>query len=84
MSTVGMSEDTYYELLIKQAEESLEIIPFKFQKLFYCTREFDTWWKDYQTEKFVDVMTKTHHLTKAFISLQTGFKKGTTTHIKEI
>lgn len=44
--------------------------------------EFDTWWKDYQTKIFVNVMTKTHHQTEAFISLQTKFKKGICMHIK--
>lgn len=29
-------------------------------------------------------MTKARHLTETFVSLQTKFKKGTSTHIKEI
>lgn len=52
--------------------------------VFYDTQAFDTWWKDYQTEIFFDVLTKRHNLTGAFTSLQTKLIKGTYIHIKEI
>lgn len=79
-----MTEETYFEHLVEQAEDHLELTPFKFQRYFYCIQEFDTWWKYYYTNKFVDVITQSNHLTIDFLPLQTKIKKGTSTHILEI
>lgn len=75
LSIIEMTEESYFEILVEQAENNLELTPFEFQSSFYLTWEFETWWKDYQTNKFVDVMAKANHLTAAFIFVQTKFKK---------
>lgn len=84
VTVVGMTEETCFELLVEHAEYHLELTLFKFHKSFYCTQEFDTWWKDYSTIKFVDVMTKLTHLTTYFLPLHTKINKDMSTNINEI
>lgn len=77
-----MTEESYFEILAEQAENNLELTHFEFQSYFYFTWEFETQWKDYQTNKFFDVMTKANHITAAFVFVQTRFEKGMSMHIK--
>lgn len=57
---------------------------FAFQPSFYCTQEFDTWWKTYHAKEFLNVVTLTQYLTDTFSSLQQKFNNGRAKHIKEI
>ena len=60
------------------------LTPFDFKPSFYCTQEFDTWWKAYHTREFSNVATLTRYLTNVFSSLQQKFNKGKAKHVKEI
>lgn len=58
--------------------------PFSFQSTFYCTPEFDTWWKAYHAKESMIDATLSQHLAYVYSSLQKKFKKGKSWHIKEI
>lgn len=60
----------------------ITLIPFKLS--YYCTQEYDTWWRSYYSTKMFDVLAFNKHLTTAFASIQERSKKGISTHIKEI
>lgn len=55
-----MTEETYPALLDEKVEDHVDLTPFKFQKCFYCTRDFDAWWKDYYIVKFVNIIVAVH------------------------
>ncbi|XP_058732451.1 uncharacterized protein LOC131603986 [Vicia villosa] len=58
--------------------------PIPFESSFYCTPDFHQWWADYYTSQILDADSLTQELTAAFADVQEHFRKGTTTHIKEI
>lgn len=79
-----LSEAECNERLAQHAYEAAQLIPISFRPSFYCTQEFDTWWKDYYNAEILNVPSLSRNLTNIFSSIQERFKKGTTTHIKEI
>src|SRR4051812_8359149 len=61
-----------------------KLSPIPFEPSFYCTPDFHQWWTDYYTSQILDADSLTQELTAAFADVQENFRKGTTTHIKEI
>lgn len=61
-----------------------QFTPVPINPSFFCSREYDTWWKNDYSKEMFDVATFTQHLTYVFASVQEKTKKGTSTHIKEI
>lgn len=59
---VEITEEEYSMRLTRQSGVLITHTPFPFETSFYCTQEFDNWWKDYHTNNFVDVLTMMHSL----------------------
>lgn len=43
-----------------------QLIPIPFKPSYYCTQEYDTWWRSYYSTKMFDVLAFTMHLTTDF------------------
>ncbi|XP_058748016.1 uncharacterized protein LOC131620851 [Vicia villosa] len=58
--------------------------PISFEPSFYSTPDFHQWWTEYYSSQIFDADSLAQELTAAFTDVQENFKKGTSTHIKEI
>lgn len=71
--TVEYSESEYLQRLDRHAADFAVLTPFPFHLTFYCTKEFDTWWRAYYAKEFLDVATLSQYLTYSFSSLHKKF-----------
>lgn len=62
----------------------LQLYSVPFQPAFYCTKEFENWWKSYFTAYIDASETKLDELTDALVHLQENATKCKATHIKQI
>src|SRR3954468_23280154 len=72
------------EAKIAKYTDIFKLAPISFVPAFYTTPDFQQWWSDYYKAHIYDVEGLTRELTKAFTAVQDKFRKGTSTHIKEI
>lgn len=50
LCTFDYSEDEYLQRLTRHVVDRVVLTPFSFQPTFYCTKEFDTWWRAYHAK----------------------------------
>lgn len=51
--TIDFSEDEYLWRLVRHHTDCPLLTPFTFQPSFYCTPEFNTWWKPYHAKEIL-------------------------------
>ncbi|XP_058755341.1 uncharacterized protein LOC131628527 [Vicia villosa] len=83
LHTLYLAEDEC-ESKIARYTGVTNLSPVPFEPAFYSTPDFQQWWTDYYTMQIFDAESLTRELTEAFADVQENFRKGTSTHIKEI
>lgn len=61
---IDMEEES--DKLITRYSSRTQFTPVAFKPNFFCTQEFDSWWRNYYTEEVFDVPTFPQHLTEVF------------------